>query len=107
MELFGLTQEEVEGFTFPLATPVTVHYDVVGDIDRVRTEEGSQEWDLHRLLLDVVEDRFIQVPRADAIVGGVVEPVALPEQSGNTGLADAGHADQGHGPLLEVKEFAG
>ncbi len=82
-----------------------VHGDVVADVDRVRAQQLAQERHLHRLLLDVVEDRLVQIARADAVVARIMEPVALAQPRGQARLAHPGHAEQGDAlvvPGLEV-----
>jgi methylmalonyl-CoA mutase cobalamin-binding subunit len=73
--------------------------DVVVDVDRVGTQQVGDErvFHPHDALLDVVEDVFDQVARADAIVSGIVVPVGTaPERGRQHGLARPGHAQERH-----------
>src|SRR5690606_19588361 len=71
-----------------------VDRDVARDVDRVAAQEIPQKADLHRLPLDVVENRLGQIFRADPIVPRVVEPRRLRQLVRERRLTDAGHAEQ-------------
>src|SRR5690606_3610496 len=53
-----------------------VDADVVRDMDGIRAQEVAQPRIQHGLALDLGEDRFAQVTRADAVVAGIMKPVA-------------------------------
>ena len=76
-----------------------VHGDVVADEDRVGAQQFVQERYLHRLLLDVIQNRLVKVARADAVVTGVVKPVFLAQPDRQARLAHPGHAEEGDGPV--------
>ncbi len=93
-----LAEERRHGFE-------VVHADVVGDVDRIAAQEVAQEVHLHRLPLDVVEDRLGEVFGADAVVAGIVKPLGLRQLVREPRLADAGHSEQRHclaGPGQEL-----
>ncbi len=71
-----------------------VDRDVAADVDRVASQQVAQKVDLHRLLLDIVQYRFLKVLGADAVIAGVVEPALLWQLVGQGGLAYPRHAEQ-------------
>jgi len=73
-----------------------VDLDVVLDVDPVVAQQLTQKRHAHRLLLDEIQNRFIEVARADAVVAGKMEPVVTTQHGGDVRLADAGHAEQGN-----------
>src|SRR4030066_368562 len=84
-----------------------VHGDVVADENRIRAQQLSQERHLHRLLLDVIEDGLVEIARADAIVAGIMEPVAAAQPHRQARLADPGHAEEGDALVVPGLEFFG
>ena len=45
------------------------------------------------------------VAGADAVIDRILEPAGFLQQAGKRGLADAGHAEDGHGLRRPVAEF--
>ena len=84
-----------------------VHRDVAGDVDGVAAQQVAQEVHLHRLPLDVVEDRFLEVLGADPVVTRVVKPGGAGQLVGQCGLAHAGHAEEGDRPTGPGQELFG
>ena len=79
--------------------------DVGADLDRVRAQQFAQERHLHGLGLEVVDDELAHVASADAVVDRVVKPLRAAQQRCQPGLADAGHAEHGHGVTWRVMKF--
>src|SRR5690606_40753533 len=75
------------------------------DVDRVAAQEIAQEADLHRLALDVVEDRLREILGADSIVAGIVEPRRFRQLVRERRLADSGHAEQRDGLVRPLQEL--
>ena len=68
-------------------------------------QQFLQERDLDRLRLDHIDDMFVEVARADAIIARVMEPVITAQLGGQVRLAHAGHADQGYPLVFPGAEF--
>src|SRR5690606_5282909 len=61
----------------------------------------------HGFALEVVDDGFAHVARADAIVGRIVKPPAGAQHVGQPRLADAGHAEHGDRVARRFDELIG
>ena len=79
--------------------------DVGGDVDRIRAQQIAQERNLHRLALEIVDDVLAHVARANSVIDRIVKPGATLQQIGKGGLADPGHAEDGHGLVRPVPEL--
>ena len=79
--------------------------DVGIDMDRIRQQEITQERHAHRLALEIVDDVFAHVAGADAVIDRIVIPARILKQPRKRGLADARHAEYGHGPLRPIPEI--
>src|SRR5262249_55664019 len=77
------------------------------DIDRVRAEQVAQKGNPHRFALEVVDNVLAHVASADAVIDRIVEPVVVLEHVGQRRLADARHAEDGHGLRRPLPEFSG
>ena len=86
----------------------TLFLDEVGDMSlsaQAPAQQIAQERLLHRLLLDQVQDRLVEVAGPDAVIARVVEPVVTTQQHRQVSLAHPGHAQQGDLLVLPVAEF--
>ncbi|AAU91862.1 hypothetical protein MCA1877 [Methylococcus capsulatus str. Bath] len=82
-----------------------VHRDVATDIDRIRHQEVAQERHLHRLALDVVQDRLIEIAGTDPVVAGIMEPGPFRQLVGQGGLTRPRHAEQGDLLAIPVQKL--
>jgi len=84
-----------------------IYRDVAANVDRIRLQQIAQEWNLHRLQLDVVGDRFIQIARTDSIVPRIVKPGFPGQLVGQGGFPHPGHTQQGDAFGFPFPEFRG